>query len=193
MPEVTRIENDTETSTNTSGAFYRCALASVSLPKAEYIGKYAFYDCSALSSISALNVQTIESFAFRSCDSLTEVTLPKATVLGSYAFHSCPALTSISLPLVERIGGQAFYSCSGLVSISLPLVESIGNQTFYGCSSLDYLTLGSTPPTLEGNVFTSAKPSEAIYVPAEAVDTYKNTTAEAWTAALKAKVTAAPM
>jgi hypothetical protein len=171
MPEVTHIENDTEATTTSTGAFYSCALTSVSLPKAEYIGKYAFYDCSALSSISAPNVQTVESFAFKSCDSLTVVSLPKATVLGGSAFHSCSALTSISLPMVERIGSQAFH----------------------GSSALAYLTLGSIPPTLEGYVFATATPSEAIYVPAAALDAYKDTTAEYWTAALKAKVTVAPI
>jgi hypothetical protein len=168
MPGVLAIEGKESSSDSTSGAFAKCtALTSVSLPKVKTLGKYTFYGCSALTSIS----------------------LPDATDIGESVFSTCGVLSSLSLPKVKTIGGSAFRYCGSLTSISLPEVTFIGSQMFYSGTKLSSITLGSEPPELEGKqVFNSSL--TVIYVPASALDTYKNTAKENWTDALKAKVTA---
>jgi hypothetical protein len=89
------------------------------------------------------------------------------------------------------MGNQGFYSCDSLSTLSLPSVTSIGKQSFYGCPGLKSLTLGENPPVFDGGaVFAKDKPSEAIYVPAAALDAYMTTELEEWTDLLKKKVKA---
>ena len=53
-------------------------------------------------------------------------------------------------------------------------VTQIGNQAFRYCSKLTSLTVQrTTPPTLGTNALQSTSANLVIYVPAEAVDTYK--------------------
>jgi hypothetical protein len=73
MKEVTVIENDTASS---NGAFHNCAsLVSVSLPKAEKIGKKSFNSCDSLSTVYAPQAQIIEEKAFAGCRQLVSLTL----------------------------------------------------------------------------------------------------------------------
>jgi hypothetical protein len=91
--------------------------------------------------------------------------------------------------MLRTVGKQGFYSCDSLASLSLPEVVFLGSQTFYGCPSLASLTLGANPPVLEsGALFSKDKPSEAIYVPALALNVYMATETEGWTTALKEKL-----
>jgi hypothetical protein len=74
---------------------------------------------------------------------------------------------------VTSIGLSAF-QCSGLISVTIgDSVTKIESLAFYQCSSLTYITcLAIIPPVLEWPSFDG--PLQAIYVPAQSVDEYKN-------------------
>ena len=97
--------------------------------------------------------------------------------VGGSWFVSCSKLRNIELPsTIKTIGGYAFQYCSSLREITLPAaVEKIDEFAFSGtglktvhCEGMKPATLGSyaiDPNTFDGFV---------IYVPAEAVETYKS-------------------
>jgi hypothetical protein len=128
------------------------------------------------------------SGAFNACSALTSVYLPKAQAIGAYAFYRCTSLAALSLPSAEDIGGFSFKSCENLDSVYLPLAESIGSSAFNDCGALQTLILGNVPPVpvvkIE-SIFEIKKFIGGIYVPADAVETYK--ASSAWSA-LKDKI-----
>jgi hypothetical protein len=88
------------------------------------------------------------------------------------AYPAGKAASSYAVPEgVTRIGESAFAECKSLASISLPeSLTAIGDEAFIGCGSLAAISLSaSRPPALHGRLGTSA----VIYVPAAAVDAYK--------------------
>ena len=112
-----------------------CVKSSVSIPDSvEYIGNYAFEDCSSLTSITIPDsVTSIGDGAFWSCYSLTSITMPDSvTSIGSFAFEDCSSLTSITIPdSVTSIGDYAFAWCESLTSITIPnSVTIIGEMAF---------------------------------------------------------------
>lgn len=147
------------------------------------IGDYAFSGCDSLSSISLpAGLARIGDYAFDGCDSLAEINLPAGLAhIGDRAFSGC-AFTSISVPDgVATIGDSAFAWCGSIKSISLPAsLTGMGTNVFSGCGSLTAIQAQApAPPALSGNLWSSwAKPPVTIYVPAAAVDAYKN--AEGW-------------
>jgi hypothetical protein len=187
LPRLETLEDGDNTA---QGVFYRCtALIQAWLPEAHFIGAYSFYNCTALEGISLPAAETLGAYALKGCSSLVSVNIPRAHTAGSQTFHSCGSLVSLTLPALRTIGSQGFYSCHKLTGISLPVVTSIGSQSFYGCSEIKSLTLGEEPPVLDGGViFSKGKPSEAIYVPAGALETYMATDLEGWTDTLKKKI-----
>ena len=92
-------------------------------------------------------------------------------------------VTSITIPSsVTTIDYGAFYY-SKLTSIDLPSsVTLIRSYAFANCTSLTSITIrATTPPTLDpsytySSTFPSTSQNYTIYVPASAVDTYKNAT-----------------
>lgn len=120
--------------------------------------------------------------------------------LMRYQFLNVTQLVSISIPEgIELIDNQAFYGCSMLSSVTLPnSLELISSDAFRGtaipwitipenvkdiygwafiyCDNLTQMTfLGTTPPRLGGSyalgMYDQTFP---IYVPASAVNAYKN-------------------
>jgi hypothetical protein len=175
------------------------ALVSVEMPKVTKVGYGVFKELNRLETVSMPEVtiivtaNTAASGTFRSCTALNSVYLPKVESIGDYAFYDCSSLAAISLPCAQTIGRSAFSGDSNLITAALPLVETIGSSAFAGNTALQSITLGSVPPTLGGsNVFTNANALSAIYVPAAAVNTYKETTKDNWSAKLKEKVAAIP-
>lgn len=142
-------------------------------------------------------VTTIGINAFSDCSALVSVAMPGVTEIKHGAFSGCAKLTSVHMDevrIIENDGSStygAFYNCDSLKSVSLPGVVKIGSRTFKNCDSLTAVTLGELPPELGADVFAGTK-LEKIYVPSKVVDTYKNTTQEGWTDALKLIVTAIP-
>ncbi len=128
------------------------------------------------STIIPNSVTSIGLGAFCGRSSLTSVTIPNSvTSIGESAFYGCSSLTSVTIPnSVKSIGREAFYNCTGLTSVTIPnSVTSIGGSAFSGCSGLTSVTIeAETPPTLGYSVFTSTN-NCPIYVPCNAVNTYK--------------------
>ncbi|MDR2418039.1 MAG: leucine-rich repeat domain-containing protein [Treponema sp.] len=175
-------------------------IISIKLPESvKTITSAAFSGLENLKSIDMPGVLAVEgkenssdssTGAFAKCLALTSVSLPEVKTLGKYSFYGCSALPYILLPKVEMVGASAFKECSNLTPISLPQVTLIGNNAFHTRNegSFSSITLGSEPPELEGSkVFYT---SITIYVPASALDAYKNTEKANWVDTLKAKVTA---
>lgn len=104
-------------------------------------------------------VVAIAPGAFERCSGISTVIIPKTVKeIGSYAFHYCSSLTSLDLPeSVTRIGSGAFNNSSltTLIIRSKTLVYS----PYYN----DPHDQGAIPVL------------EALYVPAELVETYQTT------------------
>jgi hypothetical protein len=157
----------------------------------------AFADCKNLVSADLREATTVNHGAFSGCKNLETLIVEEATKLENGegktdgAFYNCDSLASVSLPKVREIERETFNSCDSLSTVYAPKSMVIGDNAFKACTNLKRLTLGETPPELGASVFADGKP-EAIYVPASAVNTYKNTEVAGWTEALKAKVQAIP-
>ena len=91
------------------------------------------------------------------------------------AWGACRGLTSVIFPeTITTFGREAFWNCSALANITLPAsVSSIGRDSFNGCTGLSYIRFkGSTVPSFLSNSFSNTN-NCTIYVPSDAVDTYK--------------------
>lgn len=84
-------------------------LESVNIPDSvEFIGQFAFYNCTELTSITIPNSVTTISFgAFQSCSKLESVIIPDSIIsIGPQVFCDCTSLTSIyfkgDAPTFER-------------------------------------------------------------------------------------------
>lgn len=168
------------------------------------IGSHAFYFCRSLKSVNIPDaITSIEVSTFEGCTSLESLEIPAGvTSIGSSAFYDCSSLESINIPEgVTSIPDRLFSGCSSLKSITIPAgVTGIADYAFLGCNSLEsvdasqclniqeiggeaflycpikeFLLGTSNPP-----VFTSGESifdnlSDAVLkVPAESVETYKN-------------------
>jgi hypothetical protein len=166
-------------------------------PGLHTINVNAFVGCTELVSADLSGTTTISGGAFNGCVKLETLVMDEVSELkdasssGKGVFYNCASLVSVSLPRAAKIGIKAFDSCESLATVYAPQATHIGDKAFAGCNNLEHITLGETPPAVGKNVFAAGKP-EAIYVPASAVDTYKNTAVAGWTDDLKAKVQPAP-
>lgn len=180
-------------------AFKGCQnLESVTLPESlTTLGSYAFYSCKLLKTIKIPSgVTAIPERCFSTCSSLESVTIPEGVMtIGDGAFYAC-SINALTLPesLIE-IGNEAFSGC-GLTDLVVPEgVQTIGSHAFY-TNSLKNLTLPSTvtsiggsafgnnnnlqsiicnavtPPTLDGNAFSSGI-TPSIKVPMASIAAYR--------------------
>jgi hypothetical protein len=172
--------------------------------KLKTIGAQAFRGCTILTNIEIpYGLTTIGTYAFRECRNITSIHIPNTVTSIGSAFYQCYGLTNISIPSsVTELAAEAFGSCSKLVNIDIPnSISKIGNTAFSGCSSLISITipssvtsigstalsigspskkatitfLGTTPPTIATNTFTSSRLNKII-VPKGCGDTYKSAT-----------------
>ena len=146
------------------------------------IGNNAF-SCTYLESVSIpASVTSIGFSAFTNCgseaDAALTVSFAEGTTpltIGAGAFENAN-LKSIDIPnRVTSIGGYAFYGCNNLESVSIPAsVTSIGEEAFSSCGKLANVYIYAPNLTTYGaNAFAGNAAGRKIYVPADAVDTYK--------------------
>ena len=160
------------------GAFFNSGLKSIEIPNSVTdLGGSCFAYCKSLTSIKIPNTITkINTWTFNECVSLKTVEIPNSvTVLDDYCFRKTYLLTSIKIPnSVTKILRAAFYE-SGLISVNIPSsVTEIGDSAFENCKNLTSITFSSvTPPAIGRNIFDNNTTID-IYVPASAVETYKN-------------------
>ena len=89
---------------------------------------------------------------------------------GTTAVYCKKDATNVTIPeSITSIGYIAFKDCTSLSSITIPEnVESIGGGAFGYCSILNEITcLGTTAPTLEGDVFSSLPSNGTLTYPCE--------------------------
>ena len=180
--------------------FYNCSrLTSITLPDGvTSLGGCCFANCSRLTSIVLPDSMTSLAAwgGFMNCSSLTSITLPKGiTAVSTKSFYGCSSLTSITLPeSITYLDHSSFEGCSSLTSITLPEgITYLGSYCFKDCSRLTSIILPSklktisdyalgqvkkitchakTPPRYERGSIDSGY---ILYVPKDAIDTYKNT------------------
>lgn len=175
-----------ETRTNTETITYTLISGcknSVIPTSVTSIGELAFRNCTFASITIPNSVETIGSGSFEDCTALTSIEIPNSvTTIGGSAFAYCSALTDIEISnSVTTIGSTAFKSCTALTSLVIPSsVTTIGERAFADCTSLESITfMPNTPPSpgLHGSysdLFLNCSNLSVIYVPATAVDIYRN-------------------
>lgn len=123
------------------------------------------------------------------------------TSLSANAFNGCPNLVSVGTQNIITLGDQVFYGSNNIQQLILPNVKTIGTYQMRYNSALNFLDIGANcswiatrgfsdcpnvaaiicrnvnPPGLDYNT-SLATNSCPIYVPDEAVETYK--TASVW-------------
>ena len=144
------------------------------------IGESAFDNASHLQTVAIPEgVTTIYDFAFMNCTALKNISFPESvTSLGHSAFFECESLESIVLPpSITEIPVTLLAACTSLRSVTIPAgVTSISMTPFLLCPLTEITCLATTPPTLHAMAFLSMKQGDiTLYVPEEAVETYKAT------------------
>ena len=167
------------------GAYSGCTnLYRVNIPNTvTSIGKKAFSGCTSLMECGIPDsVRSIGESAFTNCTQLSYITLPNGLeYLGSHAFENCLNFYNINIPsTLTSLPAYCFYNCDGLSDIEIPsTIQVIGNYAFGYCSGLYNLTIYSmTPPTITTSTFFNVNSNFKIFVPSEAVNTYK--AADGW-------------
>ena len=127
------------------------------IPNSVRLMDYTFGSCTSLVNAQMIpsSVTNIES-TFRDCTSLVNAPeIPNSVTSLSYTFYGCSSL--VNAPVIPSSVTSIFY-------------------TFRDCTSLNEVTfLHTTPPTYSYTLYGCSK-LESIYVPDEAVDTYKTAT-----------------
>ena len=123
----------------------------------KYIGKSAFQG-SFIKEVTLEGTEFVGHFAFKNCTQLRKVVLGPASNIGIEAFHGCLALDTIDFPYqVSKIGYGAFANCTKLSNVDLSKAKTsgltVGDGAFYNCA-LGNLNLGETGiETLGDGVF----------------------------------------
>ena len=133
--------------------------------------------CGCKNTIIPNTVHSIGEYAFAGCSGLTSVEIPESvSMIDEYAFYQCENLTSLEISeSVGFIRGFAFAGCSSLTSVVIPSsVYAIYCGAFSGCSGLKLvISLNTTPPELEHNVFFGIATDCVLYVPEESIAAYQ--------------------
>ena len=163
-------------------AFYDCySLNNLSLPSLlEYIPYMAVADCKYLKSITIpTTVEKIGDGAFENCRLLSEINFAEdstLTEIGNWAFYNCHELKNVVIPEgVTHVGYAAFYGCTYLEEMTLPsTMKEVGDNGFGLCAKMKKMHVNAnTPPTIQAKTFEDVDRSIPVYVPTEAVETYK--------------------
>ena len=187
------IDIDKNIKTIGHSAFGYCSsLTEIVIPDCvETIGNTSFISCSSLTSVTIPNsVISIGPDAFYNClihidnfiNNSSATGYPWYAIIydtiqddglyinGTTAVYCKKDATNVTIPeSITSIGYIAFKECESLSSITIPEnVESIGDGAFVYCSSLNEIScLGTTAPTLNGNVFSSLPTSGTLTYPCE--------------------------
>ena len=167
-------------------------------PSVTKIRSNAAQSKSSIKSIIGLGIVEIGDNALKYNKELTEVNFPKLKKIGRTAFEKCESLRTVTAPLVEEIGLGGFKYCNSLVEVNFPKlktipqgvfsahgkleriilsgVTSIEDQAFANQTNIKSIEFGTVPPTLSAQAFVDGLKSSnvTLYVPADAVSTYKS-------------------
>ena len=111
---------------------------------------------------------------------LRSINCPNVTSVGYCGFSSNYMLGNIYLPKLQTASGQAFAYNSYRSELNFPELTTIGSGAFYSNAQLTTFIIGTTNCVLaNADAFAGTKIASGtgyIYVPDEAVDTYKTAT-----------------
>ena len=176
-------------------AFYNYInMSSVKIPASiKSIGKDAFAYCEGLSKVDVESVAEWCKIDFANTYSnplsmtgtltqngqtLSTLSLEGVEAIVPRAFMGCSSITKlITDKSLHTIGKEAFRGCEKLTSIELGEgVSELSACAFMGCMTLKSVKCHATvPPTLgDKYVFDYNAEGRKIYVPSEALDTYKS-------------------
>lgn len=135
----------------------------------------AFADGRIYGDTKIVNVNPTDFLGINRGD-VTSIDLPNCKLIEVDAFAWCNNLTEINLPVVDCIKQSAFCGCSNLTTVNLPYCSKLDNNVFGECPNLKTLYIGTE---LTEVCDASAEPYlpyeiEAIFVPANLVEDYKN-------------------
>lgn len=126
-------------------------------------------------------IEEIYAYAFSGCYAWSLSKIPDACLnIATYSFQNIGS-KSIVIPNATKIGGQAFYN-SSLEEVDLQTLAlcDISSQAFASCRALKrFIVRSSNPHTISNNIFQNtpiASGTGYIYVPDDAVETYKSAT-----------------
>lgn len=145
------------------------------------IGNYAFGSCHNLSAITlSTGLTSIGISLFENCEELTTMPALPAVIntIPSGTFRKSGLQGSLVIPsTIREIGSTAFWNCTGLTSVYMNSVTIINDLAFSGCTSLQSITINQTLPPAVGNNTKCFDDTNncPIYVPANRVDLYKQT------------------
>ena len=150
------------------------------------------------------SISYVSSSAFQSNRFLRKICFGRMSINGSLIFYDCPALKKFectdglsrgdnmlfsecysleSIRLTNPANGtltisnMMFQNCRSLKNVVLPSkTSSLGTSAFAGCSSMHEITIEAVTPPTFGSTCLDAKTLFKIFVPAEAVNTYKAAT-----------------
>lgn len=150
-------------------------LEKVEIPKSVIcIGDFCFWGCPFRSIIIPEGVKGLGDRVFIACHNLEKITLPNTLeTIGGWCFADCENLCSVSLPeSLISLGYGSFSGCEKLSEIIIPAsVQKIDDGCFASCSKMESIKFkGNTPPTIKGSPFSQV---QILYVPNQALDTYK--------------------
>lgn len=176
-----------------ANSFYGCtSLTDIELPNSVVeLGLAAFNGCTSLSSITlSSGITEIEEHTFEGCTSLTDLEIPSSvTAIRGAAFNGCSSLSALTLNEGLESVASCISGCFALKSVVFPstFTDFEGGDMMFSNTDVQSVTfLGSTPPTADGSsdvgyVFTDASQLTNIYVPCDALGTYRNAWASAGT------------
>ena len=174
MPEESEIVIKDGIKTIANSAFYNCkGLTSITIPESvTRIGKNVFENCSSLSSV---HIKDIGAWCNISCDERNSLN----KLYTSSLYLNGQEIEDLVIPNgVTSIGAYSFYGCGNMTSLTIPnSVTSIGDQAFRSGNVKTVLCLNtSVPETLGNNTFEIIYGYATLYVPASALDDYRNAT-----------------
>ena len=153
-------------------AFNKNQLTAVTIPNSVIKIGYSAFSDNKLTSVTIPNgITIIENNVFYN-NQITSIVIPDGVTKIEYQAFSYNKLTTVTIPnSVKSIGLNAFVM-NQLISITIPEnVTNIEKNAFYGNQMTSVTFEGTTPPTIKA-LFDSTL--ENIYVPASAVNAYKN-------------------
>jgi hypothetical protein len=137
-----------------------------SIPDSTKLILISAFDSTNISNLTAKNIEYIGAFAFYDCSNLNDINLgPNIQYIESYAFFQCLNLQNIYFPNLISILDNSFQGCTSLINVTFGnKIIQISNAAFNTCSSLEnvYFT-GNIPQYLGVNIFEFTNPNLKIY------------------------------
>lgn len=147
------------------------------------IGKQAFEQCENFDIASLDGITEIGYGAFHSTGLSGDLVVPSSvTTMGQYCF-SDTKITSVTWNTTCNVPVNTFTYCENLTSITINaqvgaiesnIANCSGDQDYNPTPAFDLTLTVSTPPSIESEAFYYSTINH-IYVPADAVETYKST------------------